>query len=257
MKSKLFYITPLFSLFLLAASALQAEVMTITSKNGKQMIVSLVSRQGEKVVIRRTSDNKEFAIDPSSLSKESETLVLDKMKALPVAIPPIESEISIGKRRKKDGNSDYMKQMEITSKITLTNKDYKIPCPDCTANIIFIGQDQKNTKEFKVLSNQQFTIKPTPKGAVQNTAPFNTRYDSDNKGEGNIGGHKYVGYLLVITGPDNEIVYTKTIYSNLRKALETDVSAAATIKTYPANTILGPDMKKPAPIKDNSGIQKL
>jgi len=223
---------------------LNAEVVTIESKSGKTMIVSLVSKQGDKVVIKRASDNKEFTISPDSLSDESKKLLLEKMKTLKEAYPPLEASVTIGKRRKADNDSYYMKKMTITSKVTLENTDRDIPCPTCTMNIIFIGQSQKNTDEYLVLSNQAFEVKPTLKGITKETAPFATSYDSDNKGEGNIGGYKYIGYLVVVTGSDKEIILTKTISSVIKKALEIDASTAERIKSFPQNTKIGKDMKK-------------
>ncbi len=255
MKSKIFYLISFFSFFWL--SSLQAEVISVTSKSGKKMIITLLARQGEKVVMRRASDDKEFTISPDSLDEKSAKLIRSKMKNLKIALPPLDAQVVISKRRKKKANSFYMKQMEVGSKITIINEDPKIPCPPCTANMVFIGQDQEDTDQFTVLANQQFKVTPTRQGAIQNTSPFTTTYDSYNKGEGNIGGAKYVGYLLVITSPDKEIIYTKTMHSGIKKALEFDASAAAKIKKYPSGTILGPDMKKPKKAKRNNGILKL
>lgn len=218
------------------------------------MTVTLVSRQGDKVVIRRATDGKEFTISPDSLSDQSKALVTNKMKNLDLAYPPLNCDVTIGKRRKYDKGSYYMKQMEITAKITLTNEDYKIPCPPCTMNVIFVGQDQRDTDTFMVLSNQEFKVTPTEDDLVKETEPFVTRYDSDNKGEGNIGGFKYVGYLVVVTGAKNQIVHTKTIYTALKNAMEVDATYATKLKTYPANTRLNKDMCKPQTMKVTPGI---
>ena len=234
------------SLCLLSFTPLtSAEVVTLESKSGKKMIVTLLSRQGDKVVIRRSPDNKEFAISPDTLSAASKTMLMGKMDKLKVAYPPLSSTVSISKRRSPDGNSSYMKKMEIAAKVTITNKDYKIPCPTCTINVIFIGQDQRYPDQFAVLSNQKFNIDPSPKGTTIKTEPFITTYDSDNKGEGNIGGDKYVGYLVVLNDHEGKVIHTKTVYPGLKKALDIDSAAAELIKTYPKGTKLAKNMKKP------------
>ena len=242
MKPHTIILTLIFSLCLLPVTS--AEVMSVESKNGKTMVVSLVSRQGEKIVIKRVKDGKEFTISPDSLSEKSKKMVLSKMKTLKVAYPPLEAAVTIGKRRKPDNGSSYMKEMTITSKVTLSNQDRKVPCPACTMNIIFIGQDQRDTDKLEVLSNQKFKVTPTPEGSLIVGAPFITSYDSDNKGDGNIGGYKYVGYLVVVSSSDNKVIYTKTTSPLVKKALEMNVSAAASIKSYPKSTRLDKNMKK-------------
>ena len=208
------------------------------------MIVSLIAVQGDKIVIERASDNKEFTISPDSLSPESKMLILKESKSIKERYPPLDADISISKRRQKDNDSYYMKKMSITSKITLTNRNHKIPCPPCKINMVFIGQDQRDPKIFNVLSNQQFKVTPTPDGVLTETAPFNTSYDSDNKGEGNIGGSKYVGYLLIITDKNNKVIHTKTLYSKIKKALDFDTTIPNKLKSYTTGTRLNEQMSK-------------
>lgn len=218
-----------------------AEVITIESKDGRQMIVSLMARQGDQVVLKRAKDGKEFTIDPSSLSEKSKKLILAKMKTLQVAYPPLEATVTIGQRRNGSGDS-WTRQVKVTSKITLINKDYKVPCPKCSMSIIFIGQDQTNKDRLKVLSNQNFQLTPTPKSQPVEGTPFLTDY---YRGYSDYG-YKYVGYLLVVTDPDNKrVIYTKTTSSLVRKALEANTMTAKNLKSYPQNTLINANMQKP------------
>lgn len=225
--------------------AVVGEVMTIKSKNGDELIVTLLAKQGDKILIRRAKDKKEFAISPDSLSEESKKKILAKLESLDVSYPPLDSVISVSKRRRHDNDSHYMKAMTISAKVTVTNEDHKIPCPTCKANIIFLGQDQKYTKKFMVLSNQQVDITPTEHGYTFTSEPFITKYDSDNKGEGNIGGYKYVGYLLVVSSEDGKVLHTKTVYPRIKKALEMSATKASEMKALTGRTILNEEMNKP------------
>jgi hypothetical protein len=46
-----------------------------------------------------------------------------------------------------------------------------------------------------------------------------TQYDSDNEGQGNIGGYQYEDYILIMTDQDGKLLRTKTLNSNFEKAL--------------------------------------
>ena len=225
---------------------LQAKIITIESIKGKAMTVELVAVQERNITIKRTKDNREFTIATDSLSPQSQRLIAKEATALKERYPPLDADVSVSKRRKADNDSYYMKKMVITSKITLTNKNHKIPCPPCKINMIFIGQDQRNPDIFSLLSNQQFKVTPTPKGTQTQTSPFETSYDSDNKGEGNIGGYKYVGYLLIVSDKNNKVIYTKTLYSKIKKALDLDISITNKLKLYAPGTKLNQLMAKPA-----------
>lgn len=207
------------------------------------MEVTLVGPEGDKVMIKRVKDGKKFTISLDSLSQKSKDEVVAMLAELKNSYPPIESSVVIGKRRKHENGSSYMKKMVITGKITLTNKDRNHICPPCKASLVFIGQDQKDEDRFKVLSNQQLDITPTPKGASVETTAFVTSYDSDNKGAGNIGGFKYVGYLLVVFDQEGKILFTKTLYSKLREAMKHDVTFAKNMTTYKEELILNEAMK--------------
>ena len=221
-----------------------AEVVTLTSKNGKNLVVTLVAKQGDKVLVRRASDSKEFAVSLDTLNEESQQNVMDKMKSLKDAYPPLELDVVLGKRRNRVSGSYYMKDMEITAKVTVTNKDHRIPCPECSADIIFIGQDQKDPDLYKVMSTQRRGVKPTEKGAVFDSTPFVTRYDSDNKGYNNVGGYKYVGYVLVVSDQDGKVLHTKATSGFIKKALDSSVTKVTDLMSYTEGAVLDKGMNR-------------
>jgi len=234
-------------LYLLYTAIAAAEDVSLESKEGKVMVVSLISRQGDKVLIKRKSDNKKFTISPDSLSEKSKKIILEKMKTLKVDYPKLEALVIINKRRKGDDVSLFTKELKrstITSKITLKKIDSHIPCPTCTMNIVFLGESQRLPDNYMILSNQAFQVTPTDKGIITKTTPFSTSYDKDKEGVGNIGGYKYVGYLLIITNAEKEIIYTKTNSSVFKKALKLDASAAERAKSFTQNTLCDHNIRK-------------
>ncbi|NWK56130.1 hypothetical protein HW115_10955 [Verrucomicrobiaceae bacterium N1E253] len=220
-----------------------AEILTISDKKGRTMIVELVSRQGEKVVIKRLKDNKTFTIDPSTLSEESQQEIKEKLQEVKEAYPPIDATVVVSKRRKSENSSYYMKEMTISSKVTLTNEDSNVLSPTCQCNILFIGQNQRYSDRFVVLANESFKLTPAHQGSDFNSPPTVTSYDSDNKGSGNIGGYKYVGYLLVVSDQERKsIILTKTVYSAIKKAMAANTRLAGTMRDYKVGTYLNKAM---------------
>lgn len=229
-------------LLLTGSVAADSDVFTVTDKKGRAMAITLVSKKGEKFVIRRVKDNVEFTITASSLDEASQKVLLKEAADLPVSYPKLDLDVTIGKRRKPDNGSYYMRVMEVSSKVTLTNMERDNPSPPCDCALVLFGQDQRNEEVFQVLSNQKFKLTPSGEGAVFNIKPFNTRYDSDNKGYGNIGGFKYVGYLLIVRDLEKNVIATKTVYSKIKKALS-NPAFAKTMYDAAAGTQTGENMK--------------
>jgi hypothetical protein len=203
-----------------------------------------VGKEGDKVVIRRVDNGKEYTISPDSLSEGSQKLIQDQAKNLKAVYPPLEADVVIGTRRKPSNGSSYMRNMEVSAKVTLTNTKVNVDCPPCTGTLLFVGQDQSFDKDFKILSSQKFEMKPTKEGTLFLAESFSTIYDSDNKGEGNLGGFKYEGYLLVVRDQDGTVILTKTVYSKMKNALENDVSLVEVLCKLPTGTQLNESMKK-------------
>ena len=72
-------------------------MVTLTSKNGKSLVVTLVAKQGDKVLVKGASDNKEFAVSLDTLNEESQQSVMNKMKSLKDAYPFLELGVVMGK----------------------------------------------------------------------------------------------------------------------------------------------------------------
>ena len=225
-----------------ATSAMAApEVLTIVSDKGKQMKVTLVGQEGKKFIVKRAGDGKKFTIPPEMLSPESKELLLDKFKTLQDMYPEIEATVSIANRR-ASGSDSYYKRKVITGKVTLTNREINRQCPPCSAHLIFIGQNQGSVKHYAVLSNQKFNITPTSKGTLFTTVPFGNSYDTDD--DYSYGGYKYVGYLLVVLDKKKNVILTKTLHSQVKKAMEMSANLPKAMMKYPKGLILNKMMVK-------------
>lgn len=211
-----------FALFIsLFASALSApEPVTITDTKGRSISVTLVSLTESTLKCKLAGRSKVTSIPLANLNTHSTNLVKEKIQAAEADAAnniPLDVDVSINKRRKNSAGSYYMEQMEVSAKIVLKNKNLNVEANTCTGRMVIIGQDQKNTDQYEVLQNEKFKIVPSHKGAEHITKTVRLRYDSDNKGYGNIGGSKYYGYILIVISGDGTILTSKT---TIRKAKE-------------------------------------
>lgn len=217
--------------------------LTIVDLKDRSMIITVVGPVGDdKVTIQRIKDRKQFTIPLDSLNEDSQKEVKKELKTISESYPELTSEVSISKRRKAENGSSYMKNMVISAKATVKIKKQNLTCPPCTASLIFIGQDQRTPDRYQVLSSQRFKFTPTAEGEILETKSFSTSYDSDNKGDGNIGGYKYKSYLLVVFDKDGKAILTKTLDSKIKKAIEGNMSFSKTMATYKKGTYLKDSM---------------
>ncbi|MGJ8677776.1 MAG: hypothetical protein ACSHX0_09685 [Akkermansiaceae bacterium] len=225
----------------LIITPLSAQVITIADQNGNTTIVSLISRQGDKALVKRMSDGKEFAISPDQLSESSKKELLTHLKKLAEQYPELEIDVVVSKRRNDRGYS--AEKMVVSSKVTVTNKDYKIECPPSKLTIVFIGEDLAHNGFYKVLSKQSTDITPTHKGSEFETEAFYIEYYDDNYYSYNHG-HKYVGYLAIITDNKGNVIEEKTVLSAMKKALEENANLAKNFLKYKKEDKLNQLMEK-------------
>lgn len=221
------------SLLMMMGSCI-AEVITIEDSKGRSIMVDLMSGNEKSIKIKRLKDGKVFSMPLSSLSQKSKTEIKKKLKTLKPEYPPLEADVVIGKRRTSE-NGYYSKTMTITAKVTVTNKDRQNPCPPCQCNIILVGESQSYKDRFLVLTNQSFELTPTDGGKDFETEPLITTYYKAY-------GYKYEGYLLVVSDAEGSVLLTKTLFPEIKKAIETEVNFVSKFINYPAQTYLNKSM---------------
>jgi len=196
------------------STSVEAEPIVLEDLKGRTMEVTVLRKDGQKVVIERVDNGKEYAISPDSLNENSKVSLLNEVKNLKPAYPPIEADVVIGTRRKEHNGSSYMSRMEVSAKVTLKNKKMNVDCPPCKGELILIGQSQSFAKDFQVLSSQTFQVTPTREGTV------------------------------VVRDLEGKVLLTKTVYAKLKKAMELDVSFVDEFSKLPKGTTLSDSMKR-------------
>ncbi|MGC4013195.1 MAG: hypothetical protein QM755_01570 [Luteolibacter sp.] len=220
------------SLFLSSACALAGPVVTVKDKNGRSMEIEVLGVSGDKVSFNRKSDGKRFDLPLSTFDADSVTQLNAKKTEVGAAHPNYSIDVSIEKRRKKQGSSDFMVEQTVAAKITIKNPDANSPAPQAGIRLVYLGEDRSTGKEHSVLAIREYKIQlGAGLSDVREVDPFKTVYDSDNKGIDNIGGNQYEGYLLMVLDDKGNIIQQTGNCAKLNEAVRADPKAIEAFKT--------------------------
>lgn len=230
------------SIVLLSLPARSQPAISVKDTKGRALEIELISANAKMVRFRRANNSQEFSLALDQFDAASQALIKKTAASLPPELPPIEADVVIGKRKKKDGSS-YMVEQVITATVKLRNPSHDTPLPKLTGRTIFIGQDRQKANDFTVLSAQDFPVEIKPgESTTSELESFVTRYDSDNKGQGNVGGYQYNCYLLVFLNAKKQVVFSQTTDGGLRKEIEENPKLLAAMATYTTGAYLNEKM---------------
>ncbi len=223
--------------------ALAGPKFTVRDTEGRPLDIELIAATGETFTFRRQDDRQRFTLPLEKVDAASRELIAAKAASLGPEVPELAAEVVVGKRRKKDGY--YMVNQTVTCTVKIKNTSLELPCPELKAKIAFIGQDRRTPSKYSILATREFPVEIEPGGtATEIVKEFTTRYDSDNKGTGNIGGYEYTGYLLTLFDSDGSPVFEYTTDATIRRALTRDVNLAKNLVNHPVKTQLDENMQK-------------
>jgi hypothetical protein len=239
MKAKLLLAVAAMSQFPLLAGP----VLEVRNTEGKALKIELIAVEGDNVVFSTTGKEvKEHILPIAKFDAASQEKVREEAKTLPPRLPKINIEVVISNKRDKQGY--YMVNQTVSSKVKIRNLTTRIDYPASKGHVIYFGQNRRNDGFFKVMANEHFEFSvPANKTFETDVLGFKTRYDSDNKGYGNVGGYQYESYVLVLTDPEGKVIGTKTTDGSLRSAIEKDLSKARRLIDLKPSEILNKDLE--------------
>lgn len=93
--------------------------------------------------------------------------------------------------------------------VRIHNNDLYRTYADVTVDVYFIGRSVIERDEYKIINSQNYVLDLPKNEAIKHIGKgFENKYDEvDN---GNMFGHKYVGYLVVLRNRSGEVVYVKS-----------------------------------------------
>ncbi|MGJ8634005.1 MAG: hypothetical protein ACSHX7_08795 [Luteolibacter sp.] len=218
-------------------------VLEIKNKEGKILSAELLALDEDRVKMRKSATQGAFFIPLDKLDPKSVELLKEEAAKLPVKLPAIEIDVSVKTRRRHDSGSTYMKAMTVGVKVAIENRNMKLKFPPSKGRIVFVGQDQKTPEKYEVLATRDFDFSIAGGATFEvELDEFVTKYDSDNKGDGNIGGYKYEGYLLMIHDEKKNLLHYKTVYATISKAIDSNPGILKDFLTIKAGTALTKNM---------------
>jgi len=245
-KGLLFFIAAIASSPLLAGPTLD-----VKNSEGRALMIELIALDGETVTFSTVGEKaKEHSLPLAKFDEASQEKLREEAKTLPPRLPKIDIEVSISNKRDKDGY--YMVTQAVSSKVKIRNLTTNINFPKAKGHVVYFGQNRRSPGVFKLMGKQSFDFTiPASKTFETDVLGFKTRYDSDNKGYGNIGGYQYESYILVITDEEGNVIATKTTDGSIRTAVDKDKSKAKALVDLPENAMLNKNLES----MDNNAVE--
>ena len=165
----------------------------------------------------------------------------DEGKDLAPRLPKLDIEVVVSKKKDKEGW--YMVNQTVSARVKMKNLSTRIAFPKSTIHLTYFGRDRRNAENYKIMERKSFECELAIGAQTEEAVDgFKTRYDSDNKGYGNVGGYEYDSYLLVITDADGKVIDARTSDAGVRALIVKDLSKAGTVNKTSVGTILNKEL---------------
>ncbi|MCB1230062.1 MAG: hypothetical protein KDN19_07345 [Verrucomicrobiae bacterium] len=189
---------------------LSVEAIEVRNTAGQTMDVEVMAytESSGNVRIKRITDGQIFNVKIEMFDADSQKKIAE---AAPVRMPDLRVDVSVGRRRAREGDSSYMKRQEITVTMKAENESRDIDLAKTKFTVLLIARNllrysQEDADTAKVLLKENFAEELLAgKELEYECQPVVTEYDSD-RDSSNIGGWEYDGYLLVLQDSDDKIV---------------------------------------------------
>lgn len=233
-------------LLILAATSLPVlagPVFDVRSSDGKALKIELLELAGENVTFNVVSEKggKEHTLGLTRFDADSQKKILDEGKDLAPRLPKLDIEVVVSKKKDKEGW--YMVNQTVSARVKLKNTSTRIAFPKSTVYLTYFGRDRRNAENYKVMERKSFECELAIGAQTEEAVDgFKTRFDSDNKGYGNVGGYQYDSYLLVVTDAEGKVLDARTSDAGVRALIAKDLSKASNINKTGVGTILNKEL---------------
>lgn len=129
----------------------------------------------------------------------------------------VKVDVAIGRPSKIKGGDFDDKMQVIEPRVKMTNTSLKQAYEGYKAAFLLIGESAVDIKVIQVLQREEFPLSIPARLFVENKLPsVTTQYDTT----GAKFGFKYEGWVVQVTGPNGEVVYTKSTFPSIEKLPE-------------------------------------
>jgi len=233
---------------LLWSSLVSAAEIAVTDVKGRSMNVEVISytESSGNVRIKRVEDGQFFNVKLDVFDTASQQAIVENA---PKAKADLLIKVSVGKRRKDQPNSSYMKDQTITASFTVENESRDVDFGEGEATLFIIGRQTRRYSEDnadygKILSKQTFRVSAKANEESEYEAtPVVTSYDSD-RDVSNVGGFEYHGYMLILKDGDGVVHTVETSIGLLKKDVEEDPSMGAKLAQLAEGALVEKNLKE-------------
>lgn len=229
--------------FLALSPLLAGPTFEVRNTKGDAIHIELLEFNDDVVTFETTGGKagKEHNLKIDRFDADSQTKIREEAQNLKPRPFKLDTTVSVSKKRDKLGY--FMVQQKVSTKVSIRNLSMR-DFPETKAYMTYFGRDRSNPDEYKVMARKTFDCKIASRGLFEAEVDgFKTKYDSDKKGAGNIGGYQYDGYLLVLMDDDGNILHAKTSDPGLRSMIETEPAKAGRLSKVATNKILNKELE--------------
>ena len=189
----------------------------LISKDGREIVVTILSVTGDEVSFRRDGAEKVYTLPLSKLSDESVSMLEEwepsaEAKAIPAytkdTLPNLNITFSAGKSNRISKKERFDDRTEIIKPVvTIENRDLKTDFVGVKMTVVTFARGLVDSTSIKVLTKNSFDvdIKALEKASYR-CSQASSEYDKQGYAKY---GHKYQGYAVVITDKNGNIILTK------------------------------------------------
>jgi len=220
--------------------SLFAEPISVEDTKGRALNIEISKFQENQVTFSIVGKDKEYTLPLAKFSDSSQASIQEFAKTMPSPLPKYQfGNITVSKRTKDKGRSDYMKEQEILGSIEIKNRSNTEEYEECKTTLLVIGQDQRRTGLYKVITQQTFsTLVPPNQSVIHKIDSIFTSFDSDNKGLDNIGGFAFIGYIITVKTKDGRLVLNKEIGGMPRASVTADPTILDRISDFKTGQLM-------------------
>lgn len=198
--------------FLAVSGLLEAKEVSLRNKDGKSLSARLITLDGDKLMVLRESDKKQFTLSLAQLDEASRAEVDAWLKAGGGLSEHFEIEVRSGKRQRNTGEyySDE-KKVDLEPLIVVKNPMQNMRTRAVKVTALLLGRPVTDRNAYYVFSTETFKI-PSLEGGKEGACqmkPISRTFD--DKGSYRYGA-RYHGWVVLIQDPeDDRIIFSQSI----------------------------------------------
>jgi hypothetical protein len=191
---------------------LAAKEVSLTNKDGKSITARMITCQGDKLTVLRSSDKKQFDLSIAQLDDASRAEVDAWLKAGGGLSERFEVDVRSGKRQRSTGyDNSEEKRVDIEPLVVIKNPQANIRTRAVKVTVLILGRPVVLRNAYHVFSVKSFNL-PSMEGGKEGLLQMERISHVFDDSGGYKRGARYLGWVVVIQDPeDGRIIHSQSI----------------------------------------------